>query len=269
MRVLVTNDDGIDSEGMHALARMAERAGHDAFIVAPNFDASGTGASLGPLSRKDDIVYNKHVIDDFNGEAYSINGPPALCVIVGHLEAFGPAPDLVLSGVNPGLNTGRSTLHSGTVGAALTAQNFGSKGLAVSLHSEDESLPWLWETAVSSAEFCLPIIESAKPKTILNVNVPGLPVGAMKGFKWARLAPFGAQRSALNSDGKGNLNFGLVETEYEPDNETDLGVVLNGYTAITLIQGLSPGRPEDSEFGDDVLKGLSLESRPVEFLLKK
>ena len=119
---------------------------------------------------------------------------------------------------------------------------------------------------MSSAEFCLPIIESAKPKRILNVNVPGLPVGAMKGFKWARLAPFGAQGSALNSDGKGNLNFGLVETEYEPDNETDLGVVLNGYTAITLIKGLSPGRLEDSEFGDDVLQGLSLESRPVEFL---
>ena len=78
MRILVTNDDGIDGEGMHALARRARHIGHEVIIVAPNFDASGTGASLGPLSRKDDIVYEAHQIPDFDGEAYAINGPPAL-----------------------------------------------------------------------------------------------------------------------------------------------------------------------------------------------
>ena len=268
MRVLVTNDDGIDSEGMHALARMAERVGHDVCIVAPNFDASGTGASLGPLSRKDDIVYEKHTISDFDGDAYSINGPPALCVIVSHLEAFGPVPDLVLSGINPGLNTGRSTLHSGTVGAVLTAQNFGSKGIAVSLHSEDESLPWLWETAVAAAEKCLPMIENAERKTIVNINVPALPVEAVKGAKWARLAPFGAQRSALDSDGEGNLNFGLVDTDFEPDEETDLGLVLSGYTAVTLLKGVSPGRPTSSEFGAQIEEEFSLGDGSLEFLLK-
>ena len=56
MRILVTNDDGIDSEGMHALARSARSLGYEVTIVAPNFDASGTVASLGPLSRKEDIV---------------------------------------------------------------------------------------------------------------------------------------------------------------------------------------------------------------------
>lgn len=268
MRILVTNDDGIDSEGMHALARMAESLGHEVCIVAPNFDASGTGASLGPLSRKDDIVYHKHSISDFDGEAFSINGPPALCVIVSHLEAFGPVPDLVLSGINPGLNTGRSTLHSGTVGAILTAQNFGSKGIAVSLHSEDESLPWLWETAVAAARNCLPMIETAKRKTILNVNVPALPLDAVKGMKWARLAPFGAQRSALNSDGMGNLNFGLVDTEFEADEETDLGLVLSGYTAITVLKGVSPGKPSSFEFGADIGEEFSFVDDSVEFLLK-
>ena len=69
MRILVTNDDGIDSEGMHALARSARSLGYEVTIVAPNFDASGTGASLGPLSRKEDIVYETHEITDFDGEA--------------------------------------------------------------------------------------------------------------------------------------------------------------------------------------------------------
>ena len=60
MRILVTNDDGIDSEGMHALARSARSLGHEVTIVAPNFDASGTGASLGPLSRKR-ILFMKRI----------------------------------------------------------------------------------------------------------------------------------------------------------------------------------------------------------------
>ena len=268
MRILVTNDDGIDSEGMHALARSARSLGHEVTIVAPNFDASGTGASLGPLSRKEDIVYETHEIPDFDGDAYSINGPPALCVIVSHLEAFGPVPDLVLSGINPGLNTGRSTLHSGTVGAVLTAQNFGTKGVAVSLHSEGESLPWFWDAATDAAESCLRMMESAKPKTALNVNVPALPAESVKGLKWARLAPFGSQRSALKADGKGNLNFGLVDTEFEPDNETDLGLVLSGYTAITVLKGVSPGRPMDTEYGSDLPERFSFADKPVEFLVK-
>ena len=267
MRILVTNDDGIDGEGMHALARKARRMGNEVIIVAPNFDASGTGASLGPLSRKDDIVYEVHEIPDFDGEAYSINGPPALCVIVSHLEAFGPVPDLVLSGINPGLNTGRSTLHSGTVGAVLTAQNFGTKGVAVSLHSEDESLPWFWDSAADAAESCLKIMESAKPKTILNVNVPALPAASVKGLKWSRLAPFGSQRSALNADGKGNLNFGLTDTEFKPDDEIDLGLVLNGYTAITILKGVSPGRPVEAEYGSDLHAEFSFTDNPVEFLV--
>ena len=66
MRILVTNDDGIDSEGMHALARSARSLGHKVTIVAPNFDASGTGASLGPLSRKEDIVYVSQEIPVFD-----------------------------------------------------------------------------------------------------------------------------------------------------------------------------------------------------------
>ena len=82
---------------MHALARSARSLGYEVTIVAPNFDASGTGASLGPLSRKEDIVYETHEIPDFDGEAYSINGPPALCVIVSHLEAFGSVPDFLTS----------------------------------------------------------------------------------------------------------------------------------------------------------------------------
>ena len=67
MRILVTNDDGIEAEGMHALARRARTLGHEVIVVAPDFDASGTGASLGPLSRQESVVFKTHQIEDFDG----------------------------------------------------------------------------------------------------------------------------------------------------------------------------------------------------------
>ncbi len=97
MRILVTNDDGIESEGLRILARAAEEEGHDVFVIAPNFDASGTSSSLGPLSQQEEVTYREANISGLSGPALSINGPPALCVIVGHLGAFGEPPDLVLS----------------------------------------------------------------------------------------------------------------------------------------------------------------------------
>ena len=81
-------------------------------------------------------------------EAYAVNGPPALTVLTGQLGAFDVKFDAVVSGINAGSNTGRAVLHSGTVGAVLTGQNFGLSGLAVSVQSGDE---WYWDTAASLA----------------------------------------------------------------------------------------------------------------------
>ena len=70
-----------------------------------------------------------------------------------------------------------------------------------------------------------------------------------------------------NDDGKGNLNFGLIDTEFEPDDETDLGLVLNGYTAVTILKGVSPGRPVEAEYGTDLRAEFSFADKPVEFLV--
>ena len=100
-----------------------------------------------------------------------------------------------MSGINPGLNTGRAILHSGTVGAALTAQNFGGSGLAVSLDVGDR---WYWETAAarSRSTSCRALLE-APARTVLNLNVPALPYDEVGGVRWARLAAFGAVRAAV------------------------------------------------------------------------
>ncbi len=126
--------------------------------------------------------------------AYAIDGPPGLCVCAGRLGAFGDPPDIVVSGVNPGCNTGRAILHSGTVGAALTAQSFGCSALAVSVAVSD---PYRFDTAVRIALDVLPMLLDAPARSVLNLNVPALDYDDVLGVRWARLAAFGSVRAAI------------------------------------------------------------------------
>jgi len=236
MRALLTNDDGIDSPGLHELARHVEAAGFEVVVVAPSFDASGTGASLGHISRDRPIGYKEVQIIGLAGKAFALDGPPALCTITSHLEAFGPRPDVVISGPNLGLNTGRSVLHSGTVGAALAAQNFGIKGLAVSLAVSD---PWHFDTACRYSIELLKILVQGPERCVLNLNVPALPFEQTNGLRWGRLAEFGSVRSQVVGHTEGQLNFDLVEIDFDAPADSDLGLVNAGFAAVTSLQSNS------------------------------
>jgi 5'-nucleotidase len=134
MKVLVTNDDGVGSPGLHALAGALVDDGHDVVVVAPDVDFSGSGAAIGRVHADEQIDAERVELPGLAGvPAYAVDGPPGLCVLTARLGGFGAPPDIVVSGINPGCNTGRAVLHSGTVGAALTAANFGVRGLAVSI----------------------------------------------------------------------------------------------------------------------------------------
>ena len=116
---MVTNDDGITSEGLQTLVRHLARTEHDVVVIAPDSDWSGAGASLQGWDAIADVRSELVTIDGAPGvEAWAVSGSPALTVMLGRLGAFGPAPDLIVSGINAGANTGNSILHSGTVGAA-------------------------------------------------------------------------------------------------------------------------------------------------------
>jgi 5'-nucleotidase len=134
MKVLVTNDDGIDAPGLHVLAQALVADGRDVVVVAPARDMSGSGAAIGQVHLDQSIDARRVELPGLGGvPAYALDGAPGLCVLAARLGGFGDPPDVVMSGINPGCNTGRAVLHSGTVGAALTAANFGVRGLAVSI----------------------------------------------------------------------------------------------------------------------------------------
>lgn len=246
MRVLITNDDGVDSPGIHELARQVSAAGYEVIVIAPDHDASGTGASLGRISPDHPVAVKEGQIDGLDAPVYAIAGPPALCVITAYLEAFGPAPDVVVSGINAGLNTGRSALHSGTIGAALAGQNFGLRSLAVSMQGAAE---WHWSTAAKVAVEVLPTVIDGPDRGALNLNVPGTPWDQIKGIRWAELAHYNAVKSAINRVEDGHIHFHMVDSGTDPHEHSDLATVRAGYAALTSLHGTAEVWGTDSAPG--------------------
>jgi 5'-nucleotidase len=264
-RVLVTNDDGVEGPGLHALAAALQKAGYDVLVVAPNSDRSGTGAAIG-------LVHADQHLDTTRVElpgcedipAYALDGPPGMCVCAARLGAFGEPPQLVVSGINAGCNTGRAILHSGTVGAALTAQSFGASALAVSV---DVSDPWRWDTAAEIAIDVMPMLIDAPARSVLNLNVPARDRADVLGVRWARLAAFGSVRAAVSDAGDGKLQFELRATGASPPPDSDQGLVEAGYAALTTLVGVAEAWPTEvfengeaaSVVGSRVLPGADLE----------
>ena len=235
MRVLVTNDDGVEAEGVHALARAIVQAGHEVVVVAPSGERSGSGAAIGRLHRSGPIRWHGVTWPDLPGtDVHSVDLPPAAAVYAGCLGAFGAKPDAVASGVNPGLNYGHLVLHSGTVGAALTAQVLGIPAVAVSLGWGDDEH---WDTAATIAARALPWVADHERPCVVNLNVPNVELSAIGTAREAVLTAFDEQWIAATRPGELVLEYDGRARDPEPD--TDLAIVRAGDIAFTLLQGIT------------------------------
>ena len=253
MRILVTNDDGIESEGLHVLAS-AMTAHGDVVVVAPDSEYSGAGAAIGPLHLIEPQVHKVR----FEGidEAWAVSGAPALCVMFARLGAFGPI-DLVVSGINPGANVGRSVYHSGTVGAVLTGRNGNIPGLAVSQTVEGfgvEGQGWedaiagqKWHAAADVASVVLSgLLADEHPAAwAVNLNVPNCEVADMKGWRFTEVGTMPPR------------SITTVNLEPHPDNEdayrvamqwgdavdmpveVDTGAVMHDYVSVTFLSRIT------------------------------
>ncbi len=237
MRLLVTNDDGIDAPGIHALAAAMVATRHEVVVAAPLRDMSGSAAAIGVMSADQEMLVSPVEIPGLPGiEAYGVDGPPALAVMAARLGAFGAAPELVVSGINPGYNTGRAMLHSGTVGAALTAANFGVSAVAVSTGPGPQPM---WDAACELAVSAVDWLLGEPAKTVLNLNVPDGPLSALRGVRWAEPAAFGTVRATLVDVGDRRMKMTLRETGVELPPDTDTALVMAGYAAVTVINGIT------------------------------
>jgi 5'-nucleotidase len=267
-RILVTNDDGIASTGLHVLARTMRRHG-DVVVVAPEVEHSGAGAGVGPLH----LIKPQARLTTIDGieESWCVNGSPALCTLFARFGVFGPI-DLVVSGINPGANVGRAIYHSGTVGAALTARTGSLSGVAVSQEvagygvegqaANEMILDQHWQTAADIASVVVGELVAAPPAepVVVNINVPNLALDELSGWRHAEVAatPPRAIVSARLDPIQGTENCYAIRMEYgEPilaPSETDSGAIERDEVAITYLSRLHP-EPRDDLAGVDQALG--------------
>lgn len=175
MKILISNDDGIDSPGIAALAKEMKKLG-DVIVIAPRTEQSAVGHAITMKFPLRITEYSKN--GDFFG--YAIDGTPADCIKIGIRNIMKEAPDIVISGINCGSNTAINIIYSGTVSAAREAAIMDVPSIAVSVTSHE---PKNYEYAAKfSAELTKLVVQhKLKTGTLLNVNVPDLPEDEIAG----------------------------------------------------------------------------------------
>ncbi|MFC7534992.1 5'/3'-nucleotidase SurE [Actinoplanes sp. GCM10030250] len=256
MRILITNDDGIEAPGIRWLARAVAHAGYDVVVAAPLSESSGSSASMTAVVQDGKICFEERELAGAkNIAAYGVAASPAYIVLLALREAFGPAPDVVLSGINRGANAGAAVVHSGTVGATLTASHAGLYGLAVSLdvltpaaataasggaaiaaldRIDDEQHHWA--SGADLAVRVLPSLLHTPPGTIFNLNVPDLHVDGIRGLRQASLARFGQVQMSIAEAGDGFVRTAVQAAEEDLDPGSDLAALADNFAVITPIR---------------------------------
>jgi 5'-nucleotidase len=190
--------------------------------------------------------------------------------VLAGLGAFGDPPDLVLSGINRGANAGHAVLHSGTVGAALTAAAGGRSAMAVSLDVltpgtasaasggnaiaaldlvDDEARHWA--TAAGLAGRLLPALREAPSGTVFNLNVPDRPADRVAGVRRGTLSRFGQTQMAIAEAGEGFVRTAVEESGARTEEGTDLALLADGYASITPIQAVGEATGLDIDLDPD------------------
>jgi 5'-nucleotidase len=239
---LITNDDGIDSPGLAALARGAIDGNLEAMIAAPAAESSGTSAGLTAAEDHRRIAMERRELPALTDvPTYAVAAHPGLIAFIAVQGGFGPTPDLLLSGINRGANIGRVVLHSGTVGAALTAGINGVRAMAVSLDvGLERDIEHHWESAAEVARQAMDLLLDLEPGTVLNVNVPNVPQDRLRPLRRARLARAGSVQSRVRQLDEGGIEVMTVNTGGDDQQEpgSDVALLAAGYPTVTPLRAV-------------------------------
>ena len=264
--ILVSNDDGMDSPGLSALAGAMAEIGH-VTVVAPERERSAVGRGITlhkPLrANRVDLEVPSGVVD-----AYVSNGTPSDCVVLGCLELVGRAPDLVVGGINRGGNFGEDVLYSGTASVAMEGAIMALPSFAISVAPVPVGSAFPGEPDYQvAAEFARALAErilqhGLPPDSFLNVNVPALQREDISGTAITRFGRMRyLERLDKRRDPRGGTYYWLAgEPDFDGAAEgTDINAIMNGRISVTpahmnLTSPVAPDRlraiiPDDGEYG--------------------
>lgn len=232
LQLLLTNDDGITAPGMLALSHALAEAGHDVSVVAPASERSGAGASIGVITDKNGMSLTATAMTDLpDVTAWAIEGPPAMGILAACRGVMGTPPDLVVSGINPGWNSGRMVLHSGTVGAAMTAAAHDVPAIAVSVGPRPAAR---FDTGAAVAVSAVSSWVALEGRGVLNVNAPNVDLAALRGVRTGSVGRRSISDLDLSSAGAGLLSK-RVERVGGFDEGSDAALIAEGFVSVTVL----------------------------------
>lgn len=233
LNILLTNDDGINAGGIRALVRELSTLG-DLYVVAPDREQSGTGHSITVF---EPILTQKLEIEGVKA-AWIVKGTPVDCVKLAIGKLLSPKMDLVVSGINHGPNLGTDVLYSGTVSAAAEGVIMGVPSVAVSLNSYNDTMDFTFPAQFTRNFIRTVIRRGIDRNTMVNINIPPLPPGQIKGIRITRLGVRNYDNLfEERRDPRGNtyywLGGGVRKEEQEKD--SDVLAVEENYISITPL----------------------------------
>ena len=227
LRILLSNDDGVDAPGLKAAARELRTIGN-LVVVAPNSDQSAVSHSL-TINRP--LRIKKH-----NGYVYSVDGTPTDCVTLAfHQILQKRRPQFVVSGINHGANMGEDVTYSGTVAAAIEGTIMGVPAIAASMINRDADNRAFRSAAKFIRRLITRVAGKMPPSTLLNINFPEMPRGGYRSYQITRLG----KRTytdiiSVKTDPRGQEYFWIGgEPTWERFKDTDARAVAKGMVSIT------------------------------------
>ena len=229
MRILITNDDGINSVGLHMLVKEMEKE-NEVIIAAPDSERSACGHSV---TLHKPITVKEIKINGIKSKAYTIFGTPADCVKIGMDKIMNGKIDMVMSGINRGFNLGTDVIYSGTVSAAIESAIYKVPSIAVSTEVTDNEKNYKLAAAIAK-NILESVVKNVTNNTVLNVNIPQ---GEIKGIKVCSLGNR-TYKSCYTEKAleNGEKSFIVTGEPYDADDEnTDVYNFKCGFVTVTPL----------------------------------
>lgn len=244
-RILITNDDGIEAEGLQVLTEVAAELADEVWVIAPTHDQSGTALSIG--------LHHASRVYPRGKNRFAVSGSPADCVALSSFLMKDARPQLLLSGINVGENIGDDTNVSGTLGAALTGLMLRIPSIGISQCYNGDRKTIQWDAARKHLPNLLQSLlqQGWRKETCLSINIPALPADDIEEAVWTRQAArtINGFTVAMRTDLRGGDYYWLNLTHpqsYQVADDSDVAALRRGQISISCI-GLDRSREADNE----------------------